>query len=106
MAAGDILQGNFDLAVGGARATVASLIGGTTYFALMIKAGGCVLVGNSTIDPTSGTATLRGYRMSPGEVMAFDNDSATAGMLDGAKINVINAQDKPANIEIFAVANV
>lgn len=105
MAAGDILQGNFDLAPGGARATVTSLIGGTTYFALTIKSSGYVLVGNNTIDP-AGAATAKGYRMSPGEVLSFDNDSATAGMIDGGKINIQTAQDKPCNVEIIAIANV
>jgi hypothetical protein len=105
MAAGDILQGNFDLAVGAGRATITSFIGGTTYFALTIKAHGYVLIGNNTIDP-AGAATAKGYRMSPGEVLTLDNDGATAGIIDGAKINVMNAQDKIANIEIFAVANV
>lgn len=105
MPAGDILQGNFDLAPASARATITSFIGGTTYFALTVKAGGFILIGNNTIDP-AGAATAKGYRMSPGEVMVFDNDGATAGIIDGGKINIQIAQDKPCNVEIFAITNV
>lgn len=105
MAAGDILQGNFDRTQADGRTTVTALIGGTTYFDLTVKVGGYCLIGNSTIDPT-GAATAKGYRLSPGEVFKLDNAGATAGIIDGAKINLFVAQDKPCNIEIFAIANV
>lgn len=107
MPAGDVRQGKFTKNFSGGTQSIAGLIGGTTYAHLRIQAHTEMLIGNSTIDPTSGTLTHQGYRMSPGEVMTLENHTATAGIIDGAKIVVRGIRDSPpASFTVFAIDNV
>lgn len=107
MAVGDVRQGNFSRRQSDGISTVAALIGGTTYLLLKIRAGGCILVGNSTIDP-AGSDTQRGYRLTPGEEFSIDDGGNTvANLIDGAKINVFAAEGaKQVSINIFAIDDV
>jgi hypothetical protein len=109
MAAGDVLQGRFTRAAATGTATIAALIGGTTYSYLKIKtlSDTELLIGNTTIDAGSTTGTHRGYRLSPGEVLTMENHGAVAGAIDGAKINIRAVRESPlADFTIFAIANV
>lgn len=107
MAAGDIFHIQQKLLQSDGRFTVAGLIGGTTYHYLKIKANGPCLVGNSAIDPNSVGPTVNAYRLHPNEEIVMENNTATAGMIDGAKINIFAANGTyPIAVEILAIANV
>jgi hypothetical protein len=105
MAAGDVRQGMFSRTHADGAATIASLVGGTTYFSVAIKAYGSILVGSSTIDQ-GGVATVQGHRLAPGESLVLQNSGATAGLIDGAKLNVRSAEgSKPISFSIMAIDN-
>jgi hypothetical protein len=104
MAAGDVRQGTFTRVQTDGRTTIAALIGGGTYLLLKIKAGGCILIGDATIDP-AGSDTAKGYRLTPGEEFYIDDGGNTvANLIDGAKINIYAAEGaRPVSISIFAI---
>lgn len=105
MAAGDVRQGNFSRRQSDGITTVAALIGGTSYLLLKIRAGGCILVGNNTIDPNGAGDTNKGYRLNPGEEFHLDDGGNTAStLIDPTKINIFAAEGaKQVSINIFAI---
>jgi hypothetical protein len=107
MAVGDVRQGTFTRVKADGRTTIAALIGGTTYLLLKIKAGGCIIIGDATIDP-DGSDTAKGYKLTPGEEFYIDDGGNTvANLIDGAKINIFAVEGaRPVSISIFAIDDV
>lgn len=106
MAAGDVRQGLFSRVQADGRATIASLIGGTTYYALKVRVTGPTLIGNSAIDP-AGAATAQGYRLHENDILQLENTGITGGEIDGAKLNVFAVNgDHPVAVDILAIDNV
>ena len=108
MAAGDVRQGLFNRNQSQGGATVAGLVGGTTYAHLKVKSTGMILIGNSTVDPNGASDTNKGYRLQAGEEFVLQNAGGAAGLIDGAKITLIAAEGSSRNlsITIFAIDNV
>lgn len=108
MAAGDVRIGGFSIQRSSAPQTITALIGGTTYFYLRIKAHTPILLGNASSDSGNSNPAFNSHRLEPGEVVELINHSATAGLIDGAKVSLegYNNDPNPSKVDIFAIDNV